>query len=121
MSTYKGLSDGTVFVEGASLDPRHDLRNHSPTGFAWGYGGSGPAQLALAILVHHLGAKDHVALRGLAARAQMTLSEAKPHEALAMMLYQKFKFAVIGNLPQDEPFTLTTEQVDEALGRILSE
>ena len=27
------------------------VRNHSPTGPAWGYGGSGPAQLALAILL----------------------------------------------------------------------
>jgi hypothetical protein len=25
--------------------------NHSPDGFAWGYSGSGPAQLALAILL----------------------------------------------------------------------
>ena len=30
-----------------------NIRNHSPTGFAWGYGGSGPAQLSLAILVDH--------------------------------------------------------------------
>jgi hypothetical protein len=27
------------------------LYNHSPDGFQWGYGGSGPAQLALAILL----------------------------------------------------------------------
>ena len=26
-----------------------ELRNHSPTGFEWGYPGSGPAQLALAM------------------------------------------------------------------------
>jgi len=32
------------------LDPRTDLVNHSPTGFQWGYAGSGPSQLALAIL-----------------------------------------------------------------------
>lgn len=29
--------------------------NHSPTGFSWGYGGSGPAQTALAILLHITG------------------------------------------------------------------
>lgn len=29
------------------------LVRHSPTGFAWGYAGSGPAQLALAILLDH--------------------------------------------------------------------
>ena len=27
------------------------VRNHSPTGPSWGYGGSGPAQLVLAILL----------------------------------------------------------------------
>ena len=32
------------------LPLRLDLFNHSPDGFNWGYGGSGPAQLALAIL-----------------------------------------------------------------------
>ncbi|MAH47711.1 hypothetical protein CMI37_17960 [Candidatus Pacearchaeota archaeon] len=30
--------------------PSQKLRNHSPDGFSWGYNGSGPAQLALAIL-----------------------------------------------------------------------
>lgn len=37
------------------LDPRHDIRNHSPDGFQWGYGGSGPAQLALALLADATG------------------------------------------------------------------
>lgn len=37
------------------LSLRLDLRNHSPEGFEWGYGGSGPAQLALAILADCLG------------------------------------------------------------------
>jgi hypothetical protein len=37
------------------LDPRHDLHNHSPTGFNWGYGGSGPSQLALALLADVFG------------------------------------------------------------------
>lgn len=31
--------------------PSQKLFNHSPTGFNWGYGGSGPAQLALALLL----------------------------------------------------------------------
>lgn len=29
----------------------HKVVRHSPTGFAWGYGGSGPADLALNILL----------------------------------------------------------------------
>jgi hypothetical protein len=30
-----------------------ELVNHSPSGFEWGYGGSGPAQLALALLLDY--------------------------------------------------------------------
>lgn len=47
---------------GSELDPRHDLWNHSPSGFEWGYGGSGPAQLALALLADALG-DDGLAVR----------------------------------------------------------
>lgn len=61
MTTYVGRPEsadwqqvGDVFVVDKQgqrkLDPRYDQVNHSPTGFAWGYGGSGPAQLAFAIL-----------------------------------------------------------------------
>jgi hypothetical protein len=57
------------------LDPRHDLRNHSPTGFAWGYFGSGPAQLALAILADVTG-----------------------DDAMALRYYQQFKFDKIAML-----------------------
>ena len=34
--------------------------NHSPDGFNWGYGGSGPAQLALAILLDYTKDKEFV-------------------------------------------------------------
>lgn len=42
----------SVIEAGASrpLNPRRDLRNHSLDGFQWGYGGSGPSQLALAMV-----------------------------------------------------------------------
>jgi Family of unknown function (DUF6166) len=53
-------SDG---CEGRPLPPRNDLRDHSPTGFCWGYTGSGPSQLALALAADLLGnnqlALDH--------------------------------------------------------------
>ena len=48
MKTYTGVKEDSgyvVTVDGQALDPRFDLAMHSPTGFAWGYGGSGPAQL----------------------------------------------------------------------------
>lgn len=47
------VSDSNRWREPLPL--RLDLRNHSPTGFEWGYGGSGPAQLALALLADCLG------------------------------------------------------------------
>ena len=50
-----------VTVDGDTLAERQDLKNHSPAGFEFGYGGSGPAQLALAMLAHH--ADDATALR----------------------------------------------------------
>ena len=37
------------------LPPHLAVRNHSPTGFEWGYGGSGPAQLALALCIEVVG------------------------------------------------------------------
>ena len=40
-------SEATPLEPGPSLA----VREHSPTGFEWGYLGSGPAQLALAILL----------------------------------------------------------------------
>jgi len=46
-------SEGAIRKD-TELDPRPSLqlRKHSPDGFEWSYGGSGPAQLALAILLH---------------------------------------------------------------------
>jgi hypothetical protein len=48
------LATRKVHIGGVYLDPARSqkLYNHSPDGFAWGYAGSGPAQLALAILLH---------------------------------------------------------------------
>src|SRR5579875_478208 len=58
--------------------PRFDLRNHSPTGYEWGYAGSGLAQLALTLLADALGDDE----------------KAQDH-------YQNFKFKVVGRLPHD--------------------
>ena len=42
---------------------RLDLVHHSPSGLSWGYGGSGPAQCALAILADFLVNNDELAVR----------------------------------------------------------
>lgn len=43
-----------VFDEGKSYSLKH-IERHSPDGFNWGYGGSGPADTALSILTDCLG------------------------------------------------------------------
>jgi hypothetical protein len=74
------------------LPARQDLYNHSPQGFEWGYEGSGPAQLALAILADYLDDK----------------------RALAGGLYQVFKRAVIAGLTGDS-WTITDQLIDAFL------
>lgn len=84
---------------GASrLHPRNALRNHSPAGLAWGYGGSGPAQCALALL-----------------------ADALADDARALRLYQAFKWRVVARLDQDSGWTLTTEEVRAAAAAIEAE
>ena len=68
------IEDGDSY----ELPGYNEVRNHSPTGFAWGYGGSGPAQLALAILCDLTGDPER----------------AQKH-------YQHFKFEHIATIPQD--------------------
>jgi Family of unknown function (DUF6166) len=61
MSTYAGKRtiDGLVVtVDGGRLDERYDIRRFTRFGFEWSYEGASPQQLALAILVHHLGAPE---------------------------------------------------------------
>lgn len=80
MPVYKGIrtDEGCVVtVDGELLAPRLDLYNHSPTGFSWGFGGSGPAQLALAILADYLG------------------------DGAALKLYQSFKWQVVTQMKEE--------------------
>lgn len=63
MAVYEGkraggyAADTEVTKDGVEfpLEPSLKLWNHSPTGFNWGYGGSGPAQLSLALLLDACG------------------------------------------------------------------
>ncbi len=58
-----------------------------PTGFEYGYGGSGPAQLALALL-----------------------ADATGHDCLAVALHQEFKWEFVSRFPR-EGFTITADEV----------
>ena len=71
--------------------------NHSPTGFEWGYGGSGPAQLALAILADCLEDDDR-----------------------AVGLHQLFKWQVVQHLPH-QGWTLNETDALKAVQRIEQE
>jgi hypothetical protein len=71
-----------------SLPLRLDLVDHSPSGFSWGYTGSGPAQLALALLADALGDDD-----------------------LAVRLHQDFKFRVVACWPEGERWWITADQI----------
>lgn len=99
---YAGVRhrDGAVTVikcdTGERLNPRYDLRNHSPDGFEWGYGGSGPAQLALAILADYL--KD---------------------DENALRLYQDFKWAVVARFGDN--WNLFKKELDDAIKAIRNE
>jgi hypothetical protein len=91
---YEGRRKGQVAevtVDGRPLNSRFDLWSHSPSGFEWGYGGSGPAQLALALLADHLSDDDQ-----------------------AVLHYQDFKRTVVAGLPH-LGWTLTSEQIEESL------
>ena len=51
----------TVERDGQLLGELRHVMRHSPTGMSWGYGGSGPADLARSLLVDALGGTAHCA------------------------------------------------------------
>lgn len=85
-STYRvHVSEGCVL---RPLRMRRDLRDHSPTGYCWGYLGSGPAALALALCADALG-----------------------DDGRALRVYQTFKAKVVAALRQDEEWTISARSV----------
>jgi len=83
----KRLSEGHYLLDEVelSLEKSLKVKNHSPTGFSHGYAGSGPAQLALAIML-----------------------ELYP-QRIALTKYQQFKFDTIAILPVREDFDIEFE------------
>ena len=80
-----------VRIDGNVLSPveSQNAFNHSPDGFNWGYGGSGPAQLALALVL------------------EVT------DEEEAIKRHQSFKFDIIASLQGN--FEMKAEQIYEWL------
>jgi hypothetical protein len=75
---------------------------HSPTGFSWGYGGSGPADLALSILADQLGENP----------TEDDLYWGRPY---CWQLHQSFKWDFIAKLPFGEAFELSDTQIESWL------
>lgn len=112
VTKYTGhiTSNGNVIIVeplGIALPLRLDLWNHSPDGFNWGYGGSGPAQTALAILAYHLKDRKHFD----ETRFAKKLADTETPDELAIKLHQMFKSDEIAKFPQELGFTWTTEQM----------
>jgi hypothetical protein len=79
-----------VTVDGASLDPRVDVMEFTKNGFEWSYEGPEPRQLALALLVDHLG-----------------------DNAAAMTAVETFMRAIVANFENE--WEMTSDDIDLAL------
>jgi hypothetical protein len=83
----KGIAETRVVtINDVLLAPEasQKVMNHSPDGYNWGYSGSGPAQLALALLLEFT--KD---------------------ERRSVQMHQKFKSDVVAKLPQGKDFAMS--------------
>jgi Family of unknown function (DUF6166) len=92
-SVYEGKRtiDGLVVtVDGNRLDEHYDVKRFTNFGFEWSYEGASPQQLALALLVEHLG-----------------------DEQRAVKLAEAFTKRVVANLDND--WRLTSDEIDAAL------
>src|SRR4051812_37317790 len=93
MKQYVGdrTIDGVkVTVDGVPLDPGVNVREFSRNGFEWSYEGPEPRQLALALLVNHLG-----------------------DEGKAKSLVEPFMSAVVANFGNE--WEMTSADIEEAL------
>ncbi len=96
MKTYEGRRtiDGLVVTaDGKRLDEHYEVKRFAKYGFEWTYEGESPRQLALAILVDHLGDNER-----------------------ALRLSQPFMKSVVANLDND--WVLKGDDIDRAIEAI---
>jgi hypothetical protein len=87
----KGMGDQPVHVlRGEKIDPLEDLVEEGAKGFNWGYGGTGPANLALCIVKDFFG-----------------------KEAPQVQFYHDLKWNVIAGLKQGQSFQITSEDLNK--------
>lgn len=117
-----------VHEDGGSRPLEHVVK-HSPSGFSWGYRGSGPAELARCMLLHVLG--DAAVCTVCGGTATILEGDGDPGHEVAIrstcwgcdggyllrpVVYQDFKEEVVAGLPADEPFRLPVALVAAWLG-----
>jgi hypothetical protein len=132
MKQYQGIPPHRVIVvdeEGRARELAHVVK-HSPTGFSWGYAGSGPADLARSILLDVIGPQGacaacdgdgRVRAGGLAedGSTQYCMECWGEGWLLAPACYQAFKFEVIAPLAMNEGWVLGEQTiVDWLAGRM---
>ena len=96
MTTYEGRRtiDGLVVTaDGRPLDEHYEVKRFTSYGFEWTYEGESPQQLALAVLIEHLGDKQR-----------------------AIRLSDPFMRKVIANLDND--WVLSGAEIDQAVADI---
>lgn len=96
MRTFEGRRtiDGLVVtVDGERLDEHYEVKRFTTWGFEWTYEGDSPQQLALAILVEHLGSPER-----------------------ALSLAEPFMRKVVANLDND--WVLSGADIDKAVREI---
>jgi hypothetical protein len=96
MARYSGdrTIDGVqVLVDGRRLDQRTEIRTFSANGFEWSYEGPEPRQLALALLLDHLG-----------------------DSTSAMALVEPFMRAVVANF--DNEWEMSSVEIEAAIAAL---
>jgi hypothetical protein len=139
MRRYIGTRDpkngeATVLVvddggKSRDLPARKEVRNHSPTGIEWGYGGSGPAQLALALLCDYfsLVEEGREIGRAIATAVGHPLGEDwgddkhKEPIQMALRIYQEFKWSTVAKFDRERGFVLTTGDITAKLRALLEQ
>jgi uncharacterized protein DUF6166 len=92
-------------IDDAGTEPRpvtHHVR-HSPSGFEFGYEGSGPAELARCLLIHYFDAHEH--------------ADDRDRDPLPVS-YQQFKREFIARVPQTvREFEIDADAIDARVRR----
>lgn len=139
---YRGTATNATRVQvvtsGSASEPTrvkalpHHVK-HSPTGFSWGYAGSGPAELARCLLIDALG--DRATCTTCNGVSKVTAIDdgegmfrpTQPGDDPAHVIgcidcdfgfgpevercYQTFKFEVVAAWPQTEPWQIAREEI----------